>query len=443
MSTSSSNHKIQWAKIYKGFFEEPARYRVLYGGRGSSKSWTVAQSLVIRAMEKPRLILCARELQKSIRDSSHRLIANTIERLGFSEQFEVGESFIRCKNGTEFIFKGLKYNADEIKSTEGIDICWVEEADRITKRSLQLLIPTVRNPNSEIWFTFNPNDEDDEVYQRFVINETPPNSKVLKVNWHDNPWFSEELEKERLWTKENNPDEYSHIWEGECQKALEGAYYAKALAELRDNGGITEVPYNVEFLVDTYWDIGMSDYTSVWFVQKIGFRYHVIDFMQHNNEDLPFYADEIKNRKYRYRSHYLPHDAGHLRLGMGGRTVQEQLEQLLPNNEFIKLPPSGSIISDVAATKAFIARCAFDEDKCKEGLRALKRYSAKWNDQKNKYEDKPYHNEFSHAADAFRYFAMHQADERDMAREHNYKDLDNDYNQTYGGNDNDFEHSYI
>ncbi|MCG8394206.1 MAG: PBSX family phage terminase large subunit [Pseudomonadales bacterium] len=418
--------KIQIPEKLGAVFSEKATYRVAYGGRASGKSWTFAQMLVVEAIKSKKLILCARELQKSIRDSSHRLIADTIERLGLQSQFSVGESFIRHKNGTEFIFKGLRFNADEIKSTEGIDIVWIEEAHRITKKSLQLLLPTIRKEGSEIWITFNPDDEDDEVYQRFVINEPPENSRVAEINYHDNPWFSNESDEQRKYDQVNNPDEYEHIWEGKIRKAGEGSYFARALADLREGGNITEIPYNSEFLVDTYWDIGMSDYTTIWFVQKIGYRYHLIDYVQANGEELQYYANEIRGRKYNYRTHHLPHDAGHLRLGMGGRTVLEQLQALLPDShELDKLPPSRDINSDIMAVRAFIKRCAFDKEKCHDGLKHLKRYRKRWNEQKNKFEDKPYHDEHSHAADAFRYFAIHCAEDRDMAYEFDYDDLGN------------------
>ena len=435
--------QIQLPKRLNGFFDKPARYRVLHGGRGSSKSWSVAQVLVAKAREKKRLILCARELQKSIKDSSHRLISATIERLELNHEFTITETSIKHNvTGSEFIFKGLKYNADEIKSTEGISICWVEEADRISRRSLQLLIPTVRQKDSEIWFTFNPNDEEDEVYQRFVIGKPPENSIVKEINWNHNPWFSAELEAERQYDKQNNPDMYDHIWNGKPQKALEGAYYASVLAELRTSGLITEVPYNAEFPVSVYFDIGMSDYTTSWFVQKIGFRYHVIDYFQSHGEDLPFYANMLKTRKYRYGSICLPHDAGHLRLGMGGRTVLEQMQTLMPKEDFIKLPPANSVQSDIMATRLFMKRCAFDAERCEEGLRALRKYSKKWNDNRNKFDDKPLHDEFSHAADAFRYFAIHQADEHDIAQDYNYNNLDSPHKELKSY-DSDFATSYF
>ena len=242
--------KLQIPEKFNGFFDKPARYRVAYGGRGSTKSWTYAQMLIIKTMERKRRILCAREFQKSIRDSSHKLLADTIERLGLRGEFEVGETFIRHKtNGSDFIFKGLKHNADEIKSTEGIDICWVDEAHRTSSRSMSLLIPTIRKEGSEIWFSFNPEDEEDEVYQRFVINTPPARSVICHINWDDNPWFSKELEEERLYDLANKPKEYSHVWEGKLKVALEGAYYAEELAKIREK----YIRLHIHMVCTVYW----------------------------------------------------------------------------------------------------------------------------------------------------------------------------------------------
>lgn len=206
-------------------FAEDARYRVAYGGRGSGKSWSFARMAIVKAVQKKRRILCTRELQKSIRDSVHRLISSQIEALGLSDMFEIGESFIRCKNGSEFLFKGLRHNADEIKSTEGIDICWVEEGQKTSKNSWRILTPTIRQPDSEIWVTFNPENDNDPVYELFV-NNTPDNALICKINWKDNPWFADELNEERLFTKRTDPDAYDWIWDGNTRKVTDAQILA-------------------------------------------------------------------------------------------------------------------------------------------------------------------------------------------------------------------------
>ena len=199
------------------FLTESARYKVAYGGRGSAKSWSVARVLCLLAASKPIRILCARELQSSIRDSVHRLLADQIEALNLSARLEIQNAEIRGVNGSLFIFEGLRHNTTKIKSMEGIDICWVEEAERVSEESWKILVPTIRKPGSEIWVTFNPEQETDPTYTRFVKNP-PPDAIVRKVNHDQNPWFPIELRKEMEYDYRVDPDSAAHIWGGECKK---------------------------------------------------------------------------------------------------------------------------------------------------------------------------------------------------------------------------------
>ena len=178
----------------------PYRYKVAYGGRGSAKSWTIASLLVVAAYVNPIRVLCAREIQKSIGDSVIQLLSDTIERLGLQSFFDIQKTVITGTNGSRFIFEGLRSNITKIKSMEGINRVWVEEAESVSATSWETLIPTIRAPGSEIWVSFNPADELDNTYQRFVINP-PPDSYVVAVNYQDNPWFPIELEKERNTSK--------------------------------------------------------------------------------------------------------------------------------------------------------------------------------------------------------------------------------------------------
>jgi phage terminase large subunit len=201
---------------YDGLFK-PYRYKVPYGGRGSSKSWTVARVLAIRAYQSTQRILCTREFQTSISESVHRLLADQIEIMGLEEYFEIQQQGIYARhNGSEFIFYGIRNNVTKIKSTEGVDICWCEEAEKISDNSWQVLIPTIRKENSEIWVTFNPDEETDPTYQRFVVN-TPPNAWVKKVNWQDNPFFPDILLKEKDYLYRVDPEAAAHVWGGECR----------------------------------------------------------------------------------------------------------------------------------------------------------------------------------------------------------------------------------
>ena len=217
--------KVSLPRAYVKFFRQPSRYKVLYGGRGSGKSFSCARVLLGKGFEKPIRILCAREIQRSISDSVHKLLCTQIEEMGLGGFYFITRDAIRGANGTEFIFKGLRSNPQEIKSTEGIDIAWVEEAQAVSAESWDVLIPTIRKPNSEIWLTFNPLDESDPTYQRFVLN-APENALVRKVNYDENPYFPEVLKAEMEWLKARDYESYLHIWEGEVRKHSNAVIFA-------------------------------------------------------------------------------------------------------------------------------------------------------------------------------------------------------------------------
>lgn len=193
---------------------KPARYKVMYGGRGGGKSWSIARVLVLLATMSKLRILCAREFQNSIADSVHRLLSDQIYSLGLIDKFETTKTSIRAENGSEFLFKGLRHNAAEIKSTEGIDLCWVEEAQRVSADSWELLLPTIRKECSEIWISFNPYGAEDPTYKRFVQSPRP-NSWVRRVNYDENPHFPDVLRQEMEYSRSTDPDGYAHIWLGE------------------------------------------------------------------------------------------------------------------------------------------------------------------------------------------------------------------------------------
>ena len=199
-------------------FFAPARYKIAWGGRGSSKSWTFARMLILKGVAKPVRILCARELQNSIQDSVHQLLSDQIRDMGLAHAFIVQEQKIRSRRGAEFLFKGLRGlsgDAAALKSLEGIDICWIEEGQMMGLKSWQTLTPTVRKPDAEIWATMNPNLATDPLYK--LVANPPPNSIVRRVNYMDNPWFGEtSLVEEMKWMRKTDPDAYAHIWLGEC-----------------------------------------------------------------------------------------------------------------------------------------------------------------------------------------------------------------------------------
>jgi phage terminase large subunit len=210
------NIDIDIPEAFDGLLEEH-RYYVYYGGRGSSKSHSIARFLICLALCGSYKILCARELQNSIMESVYSLLKGVIYLYNLESYFNIKMALIECPcTGSVFFFKGLCHNIESVKSTEGIDICWIEEADKVSQNSWDTLIPTIRKPGSKIIITFNPTHEDDPVYQMFVVTGQP-DSVVRKVNYNDNPYFPEVLEKERVHLRATDYEKYLHVWEGELR----------------------------------------------------------------------------------------------------------------------------------------------------------------------------------------------------------------------------------
>jgi len=231
-----------------GDFGRGYRYRVWHGGRGSSKSWTIARVLIAFAATRPIRVLCCREFQNSIADSAKRDLTDQIEALGLGPWFRVLETSITSTAGAEFIFKGLARNVKNVKSTSGVDICWVEEAQTISQDSIETLIPTIRKPGSELWFTYNPEHEDDPMHRLMRSLEDDPEALVRKVNWQDNPWFPDELNKERLRLLKNDPEAYEHVWEGECRTISEAVVFRN-----RVSFEAFETPQDTRFYFGADW----------------------------------------------------------------------------------------------------------------------------------------------------------------------------------------------
>lgn len=206
--------RIRFPPRLEGFFSRPARYRVAYGGRGGAKSWAFARALLLKATQQPLRVLCARELQVSLADSVHRLLCDQIDALGLGGFFDSTKGEIKGANGSRFLFTGLRHNVTRVKSLEGVDVCWVEEAEVVSEESWSVLIPTIRKPGSEIWVSFNPGSEHDPTYRRFITSP-PPGSIVVKIGWEHNPWLPAELAAEKDYLYRVDPEAAAHVWGGE------------------------------------------------------------------------------------------------------------------------------------------------------------------------------------------------------------------------------------
>lgn len=203
------------------------RYIDIYGGRGSGKSWAVAIHLLVAGMKQKKRILCTREIQRTIRDSVHKLLSDKIYEHGLDGFYTIKNDNIIGRNGTEFIFKGIKNNPDDVKSMEGIDLAWTEEAQSISRKSLDVLIPTIRNVGSQIIFTYNPTNETDPVHVDFTLSDRPDILKI-EINHDQNPFFPDVLRAEMEWDRTHDIDKYYHIWMGQCVKHSEAqVFYGK------------------------------------------------------------------------------------------------------------------------------------------------------------------------------------------------------------------------
>jgi phage terminase large subunit len=380
---------------------KPARYIVLFGGRGGGKSHGIARALLIQGLEKPLRVLCCRELQTSIRDSVHRLLADQIDLLGLGEFYDVGQAEIRGINGTLFSFAGLRHNVSGIKSFEGIDVAWCEEAQTISKASWDVLIPTVRKPDSRIIISFNPELDTDATYEMFVAHP-PPNAIVTKVNYDDNPWFPDVLRAEMEHLRNTDPDGYLTTWLGNCRQTLSGAIYAKEIRVATEEGRFTKVPYDATKPVQTFWDLGWADNTSIWFAQVVGFEYRIIDYLEGSQQPLTHYLQELQKRGYVYGTDWLPHDAQSKQFGTG-RSIEEMMRTA---GRQVRIVPKLSVADGINAARTVFSQCWFDAEKCSDGLQCLRRYRYDVDQQTGQFSKVPLHDQASHGADAFRYLAI-------------------------------------
>jgi len=394
--------RAQFPSKLKPLFQS-ARYKVFHGGRGSGKSWGVARALLILARQKKLRILCTREVQKSIKDSVHALLSDQIAALGFGADFQILETEIRCTvTGSVFLFAGLsQHTVESVKSFEGCDIVWVEEAQSVSGKSWDVLVPTIRKPGSEIWITLNPQLESDETYQRFIANP-PPDSVVVEMNYMDNPWFPEVLEAERSHAQKTmKREKYAHIWEGKCMPAVEGAIYFDEVAKAEEEGRITRVTADKLLKVHAIWDLGWNDSMSIIMVQRSASELRVVDYIEDSHKKLSDYVEMLKAKPYNWGQDWLPHD-GFSKDYKTGKTAEEMLKAMGRN---VARTPNMDIEGGIKAAREVFERIWFDKEKSARLVECLKRYRRNIG-QKTGEAGSPLHDEFSHGADAFRYLAL-------------------------------------
>ena len=395
-----STVKIEIPSAFEPLFY-PKRYKAYYGGRGAAKSHNFARVLLIKGMQNPLRIVCAREIQKSIKDSVHQLLSDIIKLHGLDNFYDVLDTEIRGKNGTKFIFRGLKHNTTDLKSLEGADVLWIEEAENVSDKSYEIVIPTIRKEGSEIWVSFNVKNINDPTYQRFVAQQHD-DVFAKKVSWRDNPFFPKVLDNERKKLEAEDPEAYQHVWEGMPDTRRSGAVYAKQLAKAREDGRICKVPYDASQEVFTAWDLGFGDATAIWWLQFVGRELRWLDYYESSGEQLDHYVNVVKGKNYNYSTHFLPHDGAHGNIR--GLSVSKQLLQMGLKNQVLEREVDISVGIDLL--RQTIGFSAFDAEKCSDGIHGLDNYAYEWDEERGVFKSKPRHDWTSHCADAARYAAI-------------------------------------
>lgn len=387
----------------------PSRYKGAHGGRGSGKSHFFAELLVEEALsEKAMTALCIREVQKSLKESSKRLIEGKIQALGVGHLFKVYEDRIVTPGDGLFAFVGMQnHTAESIKSYEGFKRAWIEEAQSISERSLSLLRPTIREAGSEIWASWNPRRKTDAI-DRFLRAGDIDNAIVVQANWRDNPWFPAELEKERLTDLDKYPERYEHIWEGAYATAFEGAYFAPQLTRARAEGRVCKLSADPLIQRRAFFDIGgagrNADAMAIWVVQWVGREIRVLDYIEGVGQVLAYYVNELRARGHADAVCYLPHDGVNANNITGKRYSDHVREagfqvQVIPNQG------SGAAKMRIEAVRRIFPQCWFDDKATEPGREALGYYHEKRDEERNVGLG-PEHDWSSHGADAFGLMAV-------------------------------------
>jgi len=389
------------------FLFKPARYKVARGGRGSGKSWSFARAILLRCAQQKTRVLCTREIQKSIQQSVHQLLTDQIESLGLTGIFEVLQTEIRGPHGSCIYFSGLSdITATALKSFEGVDICWCEEAQAISAKSWKTLTPTIRKEGSEIWVTYNPELETDATHEMFVTSPPPDCVNVL-LNYNDNPYFPAVLEAERVHAEATmRVDDYRHTWLGMCKPAVDGAIYFDAMSQSIAGGRIRKVPHDGSLKTHVVFDLGMADSMTLILVQKVASEVRVIHYIEGNQRILADYSAELKSLRLddqpmNWGNIYLPHDGFHVRhqSGKDDATILQGL------GWSVEKVPSTSINSGIDRLRELFPRIYFDKERTARLVECLKRY--RWNiSAKTGEAVRPLHDEYSHGADVARYLGL-------------------------------------
>jgi phage terminase large subunit len=350
--------------------------------------------------------LCGREVQKSLKESAKRLIEDKLAEhgLGEAQGFKVFREVIETPGGGAIMFQGLQdHTAESIKSFEGIDVFWGEEAQSLSTRSMELLRPTIRKDGSELWFSWNPRRKTDPVDKLLRGGALPTGSTVVHANWSDNPWFPSVLDQERRDCLATNADQYAHIWEGDYASVLTGAYYAKQIAEMKSQGRLGNVSADPLMTIRAVWDIGgtgaKADACSIWICQFVGREIRVLNYYEAQGQPLASHVQWLRAKGYENALCILPHD-GVTHDKVYSVTYESALTEAGFKVEVIPNQGTGAASARIEATRRMFPSVWINEKTTDAGLYALGAYHAK-RDEARGVDLGPNHDWSSHAADAF------------------------------------------
>lgn len=400
--------KREVARVFQPLLE-PSRYKGAHGGRGSAKSHFFAEQIIDDSLYHRGLrSVCVREVQKTLEQSAKQLILDKLQKfhLGEAQGFKVYKDRIETPGDGIIIFQGMQdHNAESIKSLEGFNRLWAEEAQTMSRHSLELVKPTIRADDSELWFSWNPRRQTDVVDAMFRSGEPPTGTICVESNWSNNPWFPQVLEQERLDCLRDTPDEYSHIWEGGYKAITKGAYFADRLNEARVQGRIGRVAQDPLMSIQLFMDIGgtggKSDAFTIWAAQFIGKEIRVLNYYEAQGQDIGAHLTWMRENAYlpKNTTVYLPHDGA-----THDKVYSVSYESAFKSAGYaVKVIPNqgkGAAKARIEAARRLLPSIWFDQEGCEGGILALGAYHEKW-DEARDIGLGPNHDWASHGADAF------------------------------------------
>lgn len=412
--------QIELPKKLIPVFDGPADVRGAHGGRGSAKTRSFASMIAVRGYiygcaGVRGIMLCGRQFMNSLADSSLEEVKRAIEdEPWLNDYYEIGQNYIKSKDGNiEFVFVGLDRNIASVKSKGRILICWVDEAEPVTDEAWTTLIPTLREEgegwNAELWVTWNPKRKKAAVEKRFRFSQDPL-IKIAQLNWRDNPKFPAKLERERLRDKEERPDQYEHVWEGDYVGVVEGAYYAKSITEAKAQNRIGRVGPDPLMTYRAFCDIGgtgqRADAFTIWVAQFIGRECRVLKYYEAVGQPAATHIQWLRENGYAGTNTtiWLPHD-GDTQDKVIDVSYRKTFEDALYPVEVVPNQGKGAAMMRVRSAQRMFPNMWIDKDGCEAGLEAIGWYHEK-RDENREIGLGPDHDWSSHGADSFGLMAI-------------------------------------